>query len=241
MDKDDKTTSKPFLSRIKSILKHRWLEAARIVIVGIIAALYWQNLVTLPYLFVAIAFGLYPLVKAGIIKLFKEKKIGTEIFVTVATVVAAIGNEYTAAAVLLTIILIAEWIADWNTDRARVSIQALIGSVPEVTLIRDETGDHIIPVKQIKVGDIVLVRSGEKIPVDGIIINGTGSVNEATITGESLPVEKEKGSSVLAGTLVYVGAFDIKAEKIGQDTIFARIIKQIKPRLRNLLIKSLPG
>ncbi|MHB1348177.1 MAG: heavy metal translocating P-type ATPase [Candidatus Humimicrobiaceae bacterium] len=233
MDKDNKTTSKTFLSRIKSLLKHRWLEAARIIIVGIIAILYWQNLVTLPFLFVVISFGLYPLVKAGLIKLFKERKIGTEIFVTFATIIAAVGNEYLAAAVLLTIILIAEWIADWNTNRARVSIQALIGSVPEVTLIRDEAGDHTIPVKQIKVGDIVLVRSGEKIPVDGTIINGTGSVNEATITGESLPVEKEKGSSVLAGTLVYVGAFDIRTEKIGQDTIFARIIELVENAEKN--------
>lgn len=109
----------------------------------------------------------------------------------------------------------------------------MIGSVPEVTLIRDEAGDHKIPVEQLKVGDIVLVRSGEKIPVDGIIINGTGSVNEATITGESLPVEKEKGSSVLAGTLVYVGAFDIRTEKIGPDTIFARIIQLVENAEKN--------
>ncbi|MHB8278458.1 MAG: heavy metal translocating P-type ATPase [Candidatus Humimicrobiaceae bacterium] len=228
MDKDDKTTSKTFYSRIKSAIKQHGMEVARIIIVGIFALLYWQSIVALPFLFVAIAFGLYPLVKAGLIKLFKERRIGTEIFITVATIVAIIGKEYTAAAVLLTIILIAELIADWNTNRARASIQALIGSVPEVAIIRGETGDYTIPVKQIKVGDIVLVRSGEKIPVDGIIMSGTGSVNEATITGESLPVEKEKGSSVLAGTVVDSGAFDIRTEKIGQDTLFARIINLVE-------------
>ncbi|MHB1377398.1 MAG: heavy metal translocating P-type ATPase [Candidatus Humimicrobiaceae bacterium] len=228
MDKEDKTTFKPFFPRIKSAIKQHGMEVAHIIIVGIFALLYWQSIVALPFLFGAIAFGLYPLVKAGLIKLFKERRIGTEIFITIATIVAIIGKEYTAAAVLLTIILIAELIADWNTNRARVSIQALIGSVPEVALIRGETGDYTIPVKQIKVGDIVLARSGEKIPVDGIIISGTGSVNEATITGESLPVEKEKGSSVLAGTIVDSGAFDIRTEKVGQGTLFARIINLVE-------------
>jgi Zn2+/Cd2+-exporting ATPase len=228
MDKDVRIIPKPFISRIKPTIKQHGLEVARIIIVGTFALLYWQSVVTLPFLIIAIAFGLYPLVKAGIIKLFKERRTGTEIFITVATIVAIIGKEYTAAAVLLTIILVAEWIAEWNTNRARASIQALIGSVPEVALIRDETGDHSIPLKQIKVGDIVLVRSGEKIPVDGIIVSGTGSVNEATITGESLPVEKEKDSSVLAGTLVDSGAFDIRTEKIGQDTLFARIIHLVE-------------
>jgi cation transport ATPase len=82
-------------------------------------------------LWIAIAIGLYPLVKAGLLDLIHERKVGTEIFVTVATLVAVFGGEAVAGAVLMVIILIAEFIAELNTDRARASIKSLIGSVPQ--------------------------------------------------------------------------------------------------------------
>jgi cation transport ATPase len=110
--------------------KERWIEVARIIITGIIAILYWQQLIPIYILWAAVAIGLYPLTKKGIIDLFKERKIGTEIFVTIATLVAVFGGETVAGAVLMTIILIAEFIAELNTDRARASIKNLVGSVP---------------------------------------------------------------------------------------------------------------
>lgn len=211
------------------LTRERWVEIARIVFVGVVTLLYGRNLVPREALFVAIAIGLYPLVKTGLIDLIHERKIGTEIFVTVATIIALIGGEYVAAAVLMNIILIAEFIADLNTDRARASIKALIGSVPQVALVRGEDGaDRSVPVNHLQVGDVVLVRGGEKIPVDGTVIGGAGAVNEASISGESLPLEKEAGSSVLAGTLLESGALDIRTDKLGQDTLFARIIALVE-------------
>ncbi len=149
------------------LTRDRWIEIGRIILVGLISLLYWQEVVPLPVLLVAIPIGLYTLVKTGVIDLVRERKIGTEIFVTVATVIALIGGEYVAAAVLMTIILIAEFIAELNTDRARASIKALIGSVPQVALVRDNGVERNVPIGELKVGDIVLVRGGEKIPVDG--------------------------------------------------------------------------
>ena len=98
----------------------RRIEAARIVLVGVITFLFWRGLLPLPALIAGVAIGLYPLVKTGIRDLVHEHKVGTEIFVTVATLVALAGREYVAASVLMTIILIAEFIADLNTDRACV-------------------------------------------------------------------------------------------------------------------------
>ena len=114
--------------------RKRWVEVARIVVTGLIALLYWQALVPVQVLWVAIAIGLYPLVKTGILDLIHERKVGTEIFVTSATLVAVFGGETVAGAVLMVIILIAEFIAELNTDRARASIKSLIGSVPQVAL-----------------------------------------------------------------------------------------------------------
>src|SRR5215217_1655184 len=206
----------------------RWLEVARIVGVGVVVLLYRLGYVPLPVLLAAVVVGLYPLVKTGVLDLIRERKIGTEIFVTVATVIALIGGEYVAAAVLMTIILIAEFIAELNTDRARASIKSLIGSVPQVALVRENGAERSVPIAELKVGDVVLVRGGEKIPVDGTVVGGQGTVNEASISGESLPLEKDVDASVLAGTLVESGALDIRTDKLGQDTMFARIIALVE-------------
>ena len=210
------------------LTRDRWFEIGRIVVVGIITLFYWRNVLPLPALWVAIVFGLYPLVKTGLRDLIKERKIGTEIFVTIATTIAMIGGEYVAGAVLMTIILIAEFIAELNTDRARASIKALIGSVPQFALVRANGQERKIPIAELKVGDVVLVRGGEKIPVDGMVVGGQGAVNEAPITGESMPQEKGLDASVLAGTVVESGALDIRTDKLGQDTMFARIITLVE-------------
>ncbi|OJY56783.1 MAG: cadmium-translocating P-type ATPase [Thiobacillus sp. 0-1251] len=204
--------------------RSRWIEAGRILLTGLVALLFWRQWVPIQILWLAVAIGLYPLVKTGLIDLIRERKVGTEIFVTVATLVAVFGGETVAGAVLMVIILIAEFIADLNMDRARASIKTLIGSVPQVALRRGADGERVVPIEQLRTGDVVLVRAGEKIPVDGSIVGGAASINEAPITGESLPKDKSIGASVFAGTIVASGALDIQTEKVGSDTTFARII-----------------
>ena len=206
----------------------RWIEVGRILLVGLVILLYRTGVVPLPVLFIGVAVGLYPLAKTGLFDLVRERKLGTEVFVTIATVIAMLGREYVAGATLMVIILIAEFIAELNTDRARASIKALIGSVPQSALVRRPAGDATIPLAEVRVGDIVIVRAGEKIPVDGLVAGGDAAVNEAPITGESLPKEKEKGATVFAGTVVETGALDIEATKIGGDTMFARIIALVE-------------
>ncbi len=208
--------------------RERWIEVGRIVVTGLIALLYWRQLVPVQLLWVAVAIGLYPLVKTGLLDLFRERKIGTEIFVTIATLVAVLGGETVAGAVLMVIILFAEFIAGLNTDRARASIKSLIGSVPQVALVRANGAERSVPIAELRLGDVVLVRAGEKIPVDGIVVGGAGSVNEAPITGESVPVDKDKDATVFAGTVVDSGALDIRTERVGGDTTFSRIIALVE-------------
>ena len=210
------------------LTRERWLEISRIVGVGIVIGLYQQRIVALPLLLGAVGVGLYPLAKTGLLELIRERKIGTEIFVTIATVIAMLGQEYTAGAILMVIILIAELIAELNTERARASIKALIGSVPETALVRRPSGDVSMPLAEVRQGDIVIVRSGEKIPVDGVVRSGDASVNQAPITGESMPLEKTPGTTVFAGTVVELGALDIETEKVGGDTMFSRIVALVE-------------
>ncbi len=215
-------------SLMSLMTKDRWIELCRIILTGLIAILYWQELVSIYILWGAVAIGLYPLMKTGITELLKERKIGTEIFVTVATLVAVFGGEAVAGDVLMVIILIAEFIADFNTDRARASIKNLIGSVPTTALLRDQQGERTVQISDIKSGDVILVRAGEKVPVDGIIVNGDASINEASITGESMTKDKAVNSNVFAGTIVEAGSIDIKTEKVGIDTTFGRIIALVE-------------
>src|SRR5215210_2063974 len=206
----------------------RWIEIARIVGVSLVILLYRGSLVTLPVLLAAVAVGLYPLVKTGVLDLVHEHKIGTEIFVTLATIIALIGGEYAAGAIIMVIILIAEFIADLNTERARASIKALIGSVPQKALVRRGSREETISVAELRVGDVVIVRAGEKIPVDGTVRHGHASVDQAPITGESVPVEKHPGDLVFAGTVVDLGALDIETQKVGGDTMFSRIVALVE-------------
>ncbi len=225
MNEKSATAGSLSVSEFRGLMtRERWIEVGRIVLTGLIAFLYWRQWVPIELLWGAVAIGLYPLVKTGVLDLIRERKIGTEIFVTVATLVAMFGGETVAGAVLMVIILIAEFIADLNMDRARASIKSLIGSVPQVALMRGADGERVVPIEQLKTGDVVLVREGEKIPVDGSIIGGAASINEAPITGESLPKDKTIGGIVFAGTIVASGAVDIQTEKVGGDTTFARII-----------------
>lgn len=220
--------SPPSDDHVSLFTPKRRREAVRIVIVGVLTLLYWRSVVPFPILVIALAIGLYPLARGGLLDLWHDRKIGTELFVTIATLIAVLGGEYVAASVLMTIILIAEYIADLNTDRARASIKALIGAAPGTATVRTPEGERIVPVHELRAGTIVLVRAGEKIPVDGTVLTGVAAVNEAFITGESIPIERGPTASVLAGTLVESGALDIRTDKVGPETLFARIVALVE-------------
>lgn len=165
-------------------------EIIRIITVGIASLLFYLEIIPLPVLLAATAFGLYALLKTAILELIRERKIGTELFISIAVIVSVVGKEYLAGSVVLMIILIAEYIASASGERARASIKELIGSVPQTAILKKDGNEQPVSIASLTVGDIVVVKAGEKIPVDGKIVAGSGSVNQAPITGESVPVEK---------------------------------------------------
>jgi len=203
-------------------------EIVRILTVGIASLLYYLGVIPLPVLLAAMAFGLYSLVRAAATDLIKERKIGTELFITIAVIVSVLGKEYLAGSVVLMIILIAEYIAAASGERARNSIRELIGSVPKTTIVKRNGKEETVAIEDLNIGDVVLAKAGEKIPVDGKVTGGSGSVNQAPITGESTPLEKQSGSDVYAGTIVETGALDIEMTKAGKDTVFSRIISLVE-------------
>jgi heavy metal translocating P-type ATPase len=141
---------------------------------------------------------------------------------------AATVGYFTASAIVVFIILAGMTLEDYIIYRTRGAIEKLIKMSPNVARVRRNGGEVEVPVEDVKLGETVLVKPGEKIPVDGTVVSGYSTVNQATITGESIPVEKTKGDYAFAGTLNDHGALEIKVEKIAEDTTLAHIIQLVE-------------
>ncbi len=136
---------------------------------------------------------------------------------------------FEAASAVIAFILIGKLLEDRAKSNTSSAIKKLIGLQPKsVTIIKENGFEIEIPVSQVKAGDTLLVKPGEKIPVDGILKSGDSFVDESTITGESLPVEKTEGDKVYAGTINQKGSFHLTAQKVGGETVLAQIIKMVQ-------------
>jgi Cu+-exporting ATPase len=135
---------------------------------------------------------------------------------------------FETSAFLVTFVLLGKWLETRAKGKVSEAIQALMGLAPKTArVIRDK--QHVdLPLEQVVAGDILLVRPGEKVPVDGVIISGHSSVDESMLTGESIPLEKSPGDRVTGATLNKVGSFEMRAERVGQETTLARIIRLIE-------------
>lgn len=138
------------------------------------------------------------------------------------------GTYYDATAVIITLVILGKWLEARAKGAANEAVRKLAGLAAKTAhLVRDgQTID--VPVEQITVGDVVRVKPGEKVPVDGVIVEGQSAVDESMITGESLPVEKIIGSRVVGATINKSGTFAFRAEKIGSETALAQIIKLVE-------------
>ncbi|HXV42855.1 MAG TPA: heavy metal translocating P-type ATPase, partial [Anaerolineae bacterium] len=135
---------------------------------------------------------------------------------------------YEAAALLLVFVLFGHWMEMRARSGASQAIQALMNlAPPKATVIRNEQTAEI-PTSEVVADDIVLIRPGDKIPVDGVVIEGESSVDESMITGESLPVKKSVGSNVVGATINKTGTFKFRATKVGADTALAQIVKLVQ-------------
>lgn len=147
---------------------------------------------------------------------------------SIAATGAWIIGERTEAAATLFLFAVAEWLESFSMDRARNAIKALMDLSPAEGTVLLDGREKRVPISEIVVGDIVVVRPGEKIPVDGEVTQGRSSANQAPITGESMPVDKQPGTEVYAGSLNVQGALQVKATKAASDSTLARIIHAVE-------------
>lgn len=158
----------------------------------------------------------------------RMKAFSIELLVTIAVIGALYIHEYTESSVVTFLFLFGAYLEARTLEKTRSSLKALVDLAPqEADVIRE--GEHVrIPVEEVVTGDRVIIRSGGKVPVDGRIVSGKATLNEAAITGESVPASKEVDDQVYSGTIVDNGYLEIIAEKVGDDTTFAKIIELVE-------------
>ncbi len=185
---------------------------------------YWLNA---GLALVAAMFGGYLRFIAGFKDIFK-RKITVNVFVTVALVATIAIGEFRAAAVIVFIMAVAGALESYTLDKTRRSIRNLLDLTPKMATVRRNEKEVVVPANEIEVGEVVVVRPGGRIPVDGIVVAGESCVNQAPITGESMPIEKFKGGEVFGGTLNETGRLEVQTTKVGQDTTLAKIVHLVE-------------
>ncbi len=162
------------------------------------------------------------------LKSLRDRELNIDFLMILAALGAAGVGEWRDGAILLFLFSLSNVLQDYAIGRSRKAIQSLFALYPEQAQIRTETGVKPVPISEIKVGQIVLIQPGERIPVDGDVVEGQSYVDQASITGESMPVEKVPGDRVFAATLNKNGAMDVRVTQLASESTLARIIKMVE-------------
>jgi Cd2+/Zn2+-exporting ATPase len=176
----------------------------------------------------SVAIGGFYFAREALEELVHERKINIELLMTVAALTALALGESLEAAMLVFLYSISEAAEGYTEEKTRAAIRALMKLVPKVALVTRDGVEVEVPVEDLKVGDIFIVRPGESVATDGEVIGGSSSVNEAPVTGESMPVTKSVGSKVFAGSINAEGALEVRATKTFAENTIARIIKMVE-------------
>ena len=214
-----------------------WQDGIRIVLVAVAAALVWFR-VWEPFAHVSIVgiagtlVGIYPILKEAAENVM-DRRMTMELSMTIAILAAlAIGQFFTALIIVL-FVLVAEVLEGLTVQRGRTAIKELLNLLPNEVTVRRNGRAEQRGTGSIRPGEIIEVNPGARIPVDGEVISGNSFVDQGTITGESLPVEKLPGTSVFAGTVNQSGALEIRVKRIGRDTAFGRILNAVEEAERS--------
>lgn len=169
-----------------------------------------------------------PIILEAIIGLVTEFDIKADVLVSLALIAAVATGEIFAAAEVAFIMQIGALLEDITVAKARAGIEKLVNLTPQEARLMTASGETLVDAELVQVGDILRVLPGETIPVDGEIISGETSINQAVLTGESLPVDKTVGDTVASGTVNQFGAFHMRATKVGEDSSIQRMIRLVQ-------------
>jgi Cd2+/Zn2+-exporting ATPase/Cu+-exporting ATPase len=207
-------------------------ELLRLALMGIAAFLSWIGLwhAFLPIDIIAILatlVGGYPVYKETLGAL-RHGHVNMEVSMTIAIFASLVVGQYTVSVVITFFVLLSEYIETYAVDKGRQTIVLLEKSAPKRALVRRNGTEIEVDTQAVQRNDIVIVRDGERIPVDGTITAGSAYVNQSMMTGESARVEKKRGDTVYAGSINESGIIDVRTDEVGSETLFEKIIKLVE-------------
>jgi Cd2+/Zn2+-exporting ATPase/Cu+-exporting ATPase len=171
--------------------------------------------------------GGYPIFREALANLM-ARRMTMELSMTIALVAALVIGEFFTALVIVLFVLMAEVLEGLTVGRGRRAIKQLLDLLPQNAVVRLPGGAREVHASEIEVGDVVMVKPGGRVPIDGVVIAGNSFVDQAAITGESMPVEKVAGAQVYAGTINQSGVLEVRTTGIGPDTAFGKIIQAVE-------------
>ena len=171
--------------------------------------------------------GGYP-VLANVVRATLKRQITAHTLMTLGLIAALVVGEWVTAAIVVLFMSIGDYVERFTTESARRAVKELTALAPQTARLEREGFEQEVPLGQVQAGDTVVVRPGEKIPVDGEVLSGQATLDQAAISGESLPVEVTTGGRVYAATIAKLGSLRIKVVRVGAETTFGRVIKMVE-------------
>lgn len=196
--------------------------------IALLISIFDKELLPFDPTWVAIILCGIPIILEAIIGLITEFDIKADVLVSLALIASVLIREDFAAGEVAFIMQLGGLLEELTVAKARAGIEKLVHLTPQTARVLTEEGEKIIPAEKVKVGELLRVLPGETVPVDGVITLGQTSVNQAVMTGESLPVDKTVGDEVSSGTVNQFGAFEMRASKVGEDSSIQRMIRLVQ-------------
>jgi len=162
------------------------------------------------------------------VKSLLSREINVDLLMVLAAAGAAVVDQWHEGAILLFLFSLSNVLQDYAMDRSRNAIRALLKLRPDKATVRRGASDAIVPVETLQIGDVVLIKPGERLPIDGEVISGSSTVDQSAITGESMPVTKQVGDEVFAGTVNQNGSLEVRVTRLASESTLARIIKMVE-------------
>lgn len=205
------------------------LWGAMWMLIGGVATLLWGAVPFIGAIYaLAMVTALYPIAKSGINNFLINRTFGINLLMTVAGIGAIAIGEYLEGALVIFLFAIGEALEGYTADRARDSLRSLMALKPTQAYRLNGVHAELVPVEALHVGEMLLIKAGERVPMDGVVVAGNSTVNQAPITGESMPIEKQVGADVFAGSINGNGTLTIRVTRLVQDNTLSRIITLVE-------------
>ena len=186
-----------------------------------------EEIIPQPVALLAVAIGGFPIFWGAYTGL-RQRRINTDLVMSLGILAGAAIREFISAALVVFFVTIAHSLEGATTGRSRQAVHDLVQLMPQMAFVKREIGEEEVPLSAVQVDEVVVVRQGERIPIDGTVVVGQATVNQAPITGESLPVDKAPGDDVFAGTINEGGYLEIRVERVGEATTLGHIVQLVE-------------